>query len=114
MVDIQAPRVQQRRHFSNPPNLLIQSDASLQGCGAVNNGTKTGGHWSAEEKHQHINNLELQAGTFAVQTFTKGMGNIQVLLQMDNQSAVGYYQQDGEDPLTVLIPTRLQSVALVP
>ena len=78
-----------------PPNLLIQSDASLQGWGAVCKGTRTGGHWSAEERHQHINNLELQAGAFAVQTFTKGMGNIQVLLQMDNRSAVTYINKMG-------------------
>ena len=78
-----------------PPDLLIQSDASLQGWGAVCNGTRTGGHWSAEERHQHINNLELQAGAFAVQTFTKGMGNIQVLLQMDNRSAVTYINKMG-------------------
>ena len=31
-----------------PPDLIIQSDASLQGWGAVCNGTRTGGHWSTE------------------------------------------------------------------
>jgi len=57
--------------------------ASLQGWGVVCNGTRTEGHWSAE-KHQHIKSLKLQDGTFAVQTFTKGIKNIQVPLQMDN------------------------------
>ena len=51
------------------PDLIIQSNTSLQGWGAVYNGITTGGHWSNQEKSQHINLLELLAGSFAVKAF---------------------------------------------
>jgi len=38
-----------------PPDLIIQSDASLQGWGAVCNGTS---HWSDQERSLHIDALE--------------------------------------------------------
>ena len=79
----------------SPPNLTIRSDASLQGWGAVCNGIRTGGHWSIQERTLHINSLELLAGAFAVKAFTKQRGNIQVLLQIDNSTAVAYVNKMG-------------------
>ena len=78
-----------------PPDLTIQSDASLLGWGAVCNGTRTGGHWSDQEKALHINSLELLAGSFAVKAFTKHNSKIRVLLQMDNSTAVSYVNRMG-------------------
>jgi len=78
-----------------PPDLTIQSDASLLGWGAVCNGTRTGGHWSDQEKALHINSLELLAGSFAVKAFTKHNSKIRVLLQMDNNTAVSYVNRMG-------------------
>ena len=74
MVDSQASQLEQTRHLY--PDLTIPSDASLQGCGAVCNGTRAGGHWSVQEKGLHINCLELIAGSFAIKIFAKHRRNI--------------------------------------
>jgi len=52
--------------------VTIRSDASLQGWGAVCNGTGTGGPWSQLEQGMHINWLELLVATLAVKTLLKG------------------------------------------
>ena len=84
------------RDITSPPSdLIIQSDASLKGWGAVCNGQRTRGHWSVQEKKLHINSLELLAGTFAIKAFVKHQSNIQVLLRMDNRSAVAYVNRMG-------------------
>ena len=46
--------------------MSIKPDASLQGWGAVCNGTRTGGPWSHAEQQMHINCLELLAATLAL------------------------------------------------
>ena len=84
------------REITRPnPDLIIQSDASLQGWGAVSNGTRTGGPWSGQERTLHINSLELLAGSFAIKAYTKHRNNIHVLLQMDNSTAVAYVNKMG-------------------
>ena len=75
--------------------ILISSDASLQGWGATRSGTRTGGPWSELEKTWHINCLELQAASLAVQTFLRDRSGISVLLQLDNTSAVAYINNLG-------------------
>ena len=55
---------------------------------------KTGGLWSSQEQ-QHINVLELKAGMFAVQAFTKDKQNVHVHLRMDNTSALAYVNRMG-------------------
>ena len=60
--------------------ILISSDASLQGWGATCSGTQTGGPWSELEKTWHINCLELQAASLAVQTFLRDRSGISALL----------------------------------
>ena len=75
--------------------MIIESDASLQGWGAVSNGTRTGGPWSQSEKQMHINCLELLAATLALKSFVKDRTGIAVLLQLDNQTAVAYINNMG-------------------
>jgi len=75
--------------------VVIRSDASLQGWGAVCNGIRTGGPWSQEEQELHINCLELFAATLAVQSFLKDQVGVSVLLQLDNQTAVAYVNNLG-------------------
>ena len=75
--------------------VVIRSDASLQGWGAVCNSTRTGGPWSQEEQEMHINCLELLAATLAVQSFLKDQADVSVLLQLDNQTAVAYINNLG-------------------
>jgi hypothetical protein len=77
------------------PHLTIQPDASLQGWGANCQHTKRGGLWLEEEKSLHINQLELKAAMFAVQSFAKNIQNKHILLQMDNKTAVVYINKMG-------------------
>ena len=89
-----------------PQTMTITSDASLQGWGAVCNGTRTGGPWSHSEQGMHINCLELLAATLAVKTFLKGQTGKSVLLQLDNQTAVAYINNMGG-----IVSTRLTDLA---
>ena len=66
----------------------IISDASLQGRGAVCNGTSADGPWSHLEQKMYISCLELLAATLATKTFLKD--GVSVLLQLDNQTAVAH------------------------
>ena len=75
--------------------LVIQSDASMTGWGAVCGGVRTGGPWSLEEQRMHINCLELTAATLAVQAFAKDRSALSILLQLDNQTAVAYINHLG-------------------
>ncbi len=69
---------------SKPPDLTIETDASLLGWGAHAAGAATGGQWTPQERSLHINLLELNEGVLAVKTFAKGMSNIHIQLKMDN------------------------------
>jgi hypothetical protein len=77
------------------PDLIIETDASMRGWGAVCQGVKTGGLWSQMEQKLHINCLELLAGSFAVKSFTKDRLCVHVRLRMDNTSAVAYVNRLG-------------------
>jgi hypothetical protein len=66
------------------------SDAFLSGWGAVCNGITARGPWSAEDAPRHINELELLAELFALQSFTALASNIFISLQMYNSAAVCY------------------------
>ena len=63
-----------RTILSQTPDLVVETDASLLGWGAVS-GVCTGGLWSEKERTQHINSLELMAGALAVRTFAKHKRN---------------------------------------
>ena len=77
------------------PDLIIFSDASLQGWGATTEGTTANGPWSQEYLNWHINELELLAAYFALQTFTKHAKKASVLMFLDNTVAVSYINRDG-------------------
>ena len=82
--------------YHKPPDLVVETDASLLGWGAVSEEVHTGGLWSEKERTQHINCLELMAGALAVRTFAKHKRNIHVRLQMDNKTAIFYINRMGE------------------
>ena len=78
------------------PTITIHSDASNKGWGAVLNGqSQTGGLWSPEEATHHINYLELLAAFLAIKAFGKAWQNVNILLRMDNVTAVSYINQKG-------------------
>ena len=77
--------------------MIITSDASLQGWGAVYNGTRTGDPWSHLVQGMHINCLELLAAPLAVKTFLKDQTGKSLLIQLDNQTSVAsIYKQPGD------------------
>ena len=76
-------------------DLVIETDASHLGWGAYCQGMSTGGRWLPEETSYHINCLELLAGSLAIMSFTKNKATGQVLLLMDNISAVTYINKMG-------------------
>ena len=59
-----------RNILSQAPDLMMESDASLLGWGAVHEGARTGGLWSSVERLSHINCLELSATTFAMKALS--------------------------------------------
>jgi hypothetical protein len=76
--------------LSPSPDLVICSDASMQGWGCVCGDVKTQGLWSKEESSWHINALELQAANFAIRAFTIHKSNLHVLLKIDNTRTLAY------------------------
>lgn len=85
-----------------PPDMIIETDASLLGWGAWM-GMSTGGLWTEAERKHHINVLELKGGAFAVKALARDKSNIHIRLRMDNTSAVAYLNHLGG--------TRSQSLA---
>ena len=82
-------------HCSSPilkPEALvvITSDASLRGWGAVCQEETTGGLWTTEEACSHINLLELKAAYLAFQCFLKERVSTHILVRLDNRTAISY------------------------
>ena len=76
-------------------SIVIESDASMSGWGAVCQGVTTGGRWTSEEAGFHINWLELQAIFLALQSFLKDKTNLSVLIRSDNRTAIAYLNKMG-------------------
>ena len=73
---------------SPPVDIVLHSDASLQGWGAVMGKISTGGRWSAKEATCHINVLELHAVLLALRCFKTSVINKHVKILVDNTTAV--------------------------
>ncbi|XP_056639418.1 uncharacterized protein LOC130446918 [Diorhabda sublineata] len=71
------------------------TDASNSGWGAFYNGQNANGFWDSYEKQRHINYLELKAKFFGLKTFFKDLRNSQILLRIDNTTAVSYINRMG-------------------
>ena len=65
--------------------MLIETDASMIGWGAVCQGIRTVRLWSHQERDCHINVLELSATMLAVQTFAKDNLNTPRHIHLRNQ-----------------------------
>ena len=81
--------------ISPPPQLVIQTDASKKGWGAVCRNQKAGGLWSKEEQQEHINVLELRAARIALLTYIPMFRVTSVHMQMDNIVALTYLLKMG-------------------
>lgn len=76
-------------------SLTIFLDAFLTGWGAACNDKTTGGLWSAEERLNSINYLELLAIFWALRCFAQGLSNCEILLRVDNTTAISYVNNFG-------------------
>ncbi|KYN12063.1 hypothetical protein ALC57_15771 [Trachymyrmex cornetzi] len=70
--------------------LEIFTDASLTGWGAICGKIRIHGFWSAEEKQNHINLLELLAVFHALRSFASQIRRCDILLRVDNSTALSY------------------------
>ena len=88
--------------------IVIESDASNSGWGAVCQGVRTEGRWMPQEAQQHINYLELKAVFLALQSFLKTKNGINVLIRSDNRTAIAYINKMGAPTMTQLCSLALQ------
>jgi len=77
------------------PDMIITTDASKKGWGAVQGSLKTNGKWSEQEAKLHINYLELMAAFLALQSFLKDKTHMTILLRIDNTTAIAYIDNKG-------------------
>lgn len=82
--------------------LEIFSDASLTGWGAACNNDTARGTWSRSERDLHINALELLAAYFALRCFAKEERDCEILLRVDNTTAISYINRMGGIQFPVL------------
>lgn len=75
--------------------LEIFSDSSLTGWGAHCEKKSVFGFWSQEERRHHINYLELLAVSFALKCFASHLSGKEILLRLDNITAVAYVNKMG-------------------
>lgn len=71
------------------------SDASKKGWGAACGEETASGQWSILESVKHINYLELMAAFLGLQVFAKNFKNCQILLRIDNTTAISYINRMG-------------------
>ena len=76
-------------------DVIIYTDASTKGWGAVKETEKIGGRWSEEEAKYHINCLELLAAMFGLKAFCKNEQGIHVKIYSDNSTTVNYINAMG-------------------
>ncbi|XP_023314845.1 uncharacterized protein LOC106655901 [Trichogramma pretiosum] len=82
--------------ISRLPHVIeIFSDASLTGWGAYCNNERANGFWTIDGKNNHINFLELKAAYFGLQCFAKTLKNCNILLRIDNTTAIAYLNKMG-------------------
>ena len=77
------------------PDILIITDASNSGWGAVHGDMKIGGRWHDHEAQNHINFLELLAVSHALKSFCLHKANCHVQIHSDNTCAISYIRKMG-------------------
>lgn len=80
----------------------IFSDASKTGWGIVCGNKKSNGKWSIEESKMHINYLELLSAFFALKIFAAQLKDCEILLRIDNTTAIAYINKMGGVQYTYL------------
>ncbi|XP_046573530.1 uncharacterized protein LOC124281640 [Haliotis rubra] len=88
------------------PDVILQTDATKKGWGAICGQRSTGGRWSEIEQSMHINVLELKAIYLALLTFCKGIKDQSIMVQVDNQTAMAYVNRFGAKSVSLLQVTK--------
>ena len=78
-----------------PPTADLFSDSSNAAWGATFEGRSAGGPWAGDELHWHINEKELQAVFFGLQTFCGRLHDTHLRLNIDNTTSVAYVNNQG-------------------
>lgn len=76
-------------------SLEVFSDASTTGWGAACGKETASGQWSNEERKCHINYLELLASFIALKIFAINCTDCQILMRVDNSTAISYINRMG-------------------
>ncbi|KAL0201658.1 hypothetical protein M9458_004845, partial [Cirrhinus mrigala] len=87
--------LQCRRLFSPPEHLVVYTDASSTGWGAVCNGQAASGSWTGPRLQWHINCLELLAVLLALRRFRPMLRHKHVLVRTDSTATVAYINHQG-------------------
>ena len=92
--------ISQENKFSkciHPPpiDLVLFSDASLEGWGGTDTKSDIGGRWSDAESPEHINALELTAAFLTLKSFCRTGQFRHVQLKVDNTTALSYINKMG-------------------
>ena len=76
-------------------DLTVETGAFGAGWGAFCQGVRTGGQWTPLEKQKHINYLELLAASLALRSFLLNRRKLNILLQIDNVTAIAFLNRMG-------------------
>lgn len=76
-------------------SLVIFTDASSTGWGATSNDETAHGHWNHSQLLLHINTLELLAAFYGLKIFASRLSNCNILLRIDNTTAIAYINKMG-------------------
>lgn len=76
-------------------DMEIFSDASNSGWGAFCKKEVTHGFWNDSEENFHINYLELLAAFYALKSFVKNKSGLNILLRVDNITAISCINRMG-------------------
>ena len=89
-------RLLEGKPFAPPPHsLVVTTDASLLGWGAVLHPHRVSGVWSKKEALDHINSLELKAVFLALQNLESRVLGHSVLIRSDNMTVVSFINHQG-------------------
>ena len=77
------------------PTIHFLTDASLKGWGAHWGSHNISGLWSPEEREDHINILELEVVSRALDMWLLRWAGQDVLVELDNSTAVAYLNKQG-------------------
>ena len=77
------------------PSVIMSTDASSEGWGAVLGEVSTGGRWLTWEKDLHINVFELKAILFGLKSLCSKLFDAHIRVKCDNTTAVAYVNNMG-------------------